>query len=359
MDNHRYEKENRYKKVTITFAVICIIQCFVLAGLWFVIFRFQEKQSQEALVAVTPAPTTEGVQQPVSQFENPDLINQQLQQQIEQYITDQGYDPADLSIYVESEDKTVSYRLNENLPVEAASIFKLPLAMIYCDQVAEGSRTFADTLVFNTTDYHTEGENPIAYSYNFGAEIPISELINSSLIHSDNTASAILYSGLGGWESFVEMSKKYSANTPTPEQPTDNIATAAQFIDILNVLTSDQTRYAAVIDAMKAADNTLYLNEWITPGSMLQKYGQLDTFSNAVGFSTSGQSYKIVVMSRTLANPNDPGNINEIVWNVLNQVNTQTSAQNADPNAAADPNAMSDPNQLADPNQTTDPNAGI
>lgn len=332
MHNHQYQKENRYKNATIILAIICIIQCFVLGGLWFVIFRHQEQQTEEKIASLTPDPDKPAVQ--VSQFSNPDEINQQLKTQIDQYIAQRGYNQSDLCILVESDDKTVSYRLNEDVVVEAASIYKLPLAMLYCDQIAEGTRKLEDTLVFNQADYKTEGENPIAYQYNFGAAIPISELIQSTLIHSDNTAAAILYQGLGGWEAFVQQLKNYSAHTPQSEDPLANLATANQYMDILNRLKGDPTRYNVITQALNAQDKTLYLNEKIEP-AMLQKYGQLDTFTNAVGYSISGQPYSIIVMSRTLSNPTDPGEINKIVWNVLNEVSQQ---QNSSTDANAESN---------------------
>lgn len=332
MHNHQYQKENRYKNATIVLAIICIIQCFVLGGLWFVIFRHQEQQTEEKIASLTPNPN-EPVQQ-VSQFENPELITQQLQTQIDQFIAQRGYNTSDLCILVESDDKTVSYRLNEDMVVEAASIYKLPLCMLYCDQIAEGTRKLEDTLVFSEADYKTEGQNPIAYQYYFGAAIPISELIQSTLVHSDNTAAAILYSGLGGWEAFVELLKNYSSNTPQSEDPMANLASARQYMDILNRLKGDPTRYNAITQALNAQDKTLYLNELIEP-AMLQKYGQLETFTNVVGYSISGQPYSIVVMSRTLSNPSDAGEINKIVWEVLNQVSEE---QNSSTDANTDSN---------------------
>ena len=340
MHNHQYQKENRYKNATIILAIICIIQCFVLGGLWFVIFRHQEQQTEEKIASLTPDPNELPVQ--VSQFDDPEAINQQLKTQIDQYIAQQGYNPSDLCILVESDDKTVSYRLNEEMVIEAASIYKLPLAMLYCDQIAEGTRKLEDTLVFNAEDYKTEGQNPIANQYYFGAAIPISELIQSSLIHSDNTAAAILYHGLGGWEAFAGLLKNYSNHTPQSEDPMANLATATQYMDILNRLKGDPTRYHIITQALDTQDKTLYLNELIEP-VMFQKYGQLDTFTNVIGYSVSGQPYSIIVFSRTLSNPNDAGKINKIVWEVLNQVSQQ---QNSTPDGNAANNTTSATNGL-------------
>lgn len=317
MSFHQYEKAKRYRKATIILAIVCIFQCLVLGGLWFMIFRHQEQLTKEKIASLTPDPNAPAIQ--VSQFENPEEINQQLQTQLDQYIAQHGYNANDLCILIESDDKTVSYRLNENMPVEAASIYKLPLCMLYCDQIAEGKRKLEDTLIFSEADYQAEGQNPIAYKYYFGVAIPISELIQSCLTHSDNTAASILYNGLGGWPAFMEMMKNYSAHTPQSEDPMANLATANQYMDILNKLKSDPTRYGIITQSLDAQDKTLYLNELIEP-AMLQKYGQLETFTNVVGYSISGQPYSIIVMSRSLSNPEDAGKINKIVWNVLNQI---------------------------------------
>lgn len=254
-----------------------------------------------------------------SVFEDPQAVQSQLAAQIDAYLAAKGYDRNDLAIDIETNDGTVTYQLNTDKPFQAASIYKLPLAMLYVDMMTAGTLAQDASLPFEAQDIREEGWNPIADTYALGSQVPVTEAIHSALASSDNTAAAILYNGMGGWEAFAAARNQYSPNHPATENPLDNLCTASQIMDELRRLTGNARQYRLVIESLDDAPGDLYLNEYIEDDAMIQKYGQYEGVTNSAGFSKSGTPYRIVVLSQSSDNTIDPAIINEIAWNVLNQ----------------------------------------
>ncbi len=272
-------------------------------------------QSQPETEASTIKETT--VVQSV--YEDPAAVNKQLTTQIESYIHDQGYDLSDLAIYIESDDETVTYKLNIDQTRAAASTYKLALAMLYYDEIADGQLTPDSTVTFDAQSLRDEGANPILSAYSVGYAVPIEDAVSSMLIHSDNTAAAILYDNLGGWEEFTTIRTKYSKYPGHSDDALENVCTAAQLMDEVRLLYHNQKKYAQIIADLDEATEDSYLNEVVANDTMIQKYGQIGGATNSVGFSKVGNPYRIVVLSNSANNTVDPGMINKIAYEVLNQ----------------------------------------
>lgn len=263
--------------------------------------------------------TTSDVSQISSIYQDPKAITKLLTTQIESYIHDRDYAMSDLAIYVESGDESVTYKLNVDKTMTAASTYKLALAMLYYDQIAQGEKTEQSTLTFGAESVRDEGSNPILGSYGIGSAVPIEDAVAFTLTYSDNTAAAILYDNLGGWEEFCDLRSRYSKYPGIAESPLDNVCTAAQLMDEVRLLMNNQTKYKPIISALDGAAADSYLNDLVEEDTMIQKYGQVGGATNSVGFSKVGNPYRIVVLSNSNDNTVDPGVINKIAYNVLNQ----------------------------------------
>lgn len=254
-----------------------------------------------------------------SLFPDPAAVQDRLEKEMSLYLQKLGQDSANIAIAIESDDNQVQYVYNAQEVFEAASLYKLPLAMYYCDQIEETPLTLQSTLEFTEDALRGEGWNPIGEVYGIGSQVPLQELIESSLTNSDNIAAAILYIHLGGWENFAQIEQQYSSSAATPTEPLDNVCTVVQVMDELRLVQENPSRYGLIIQALSEAQEDEYLNERIPNGTMGQKYGQIDGFTNAVGFSKTGVPYRIVVLSHTGQGDQDAANINEIVWHVFNE----------------------------------------
>lgn len=252
-------------------------------------------------------------------YEDPAAVSKLLADQIESYIHDRDYAMSDLAVYVESGDESVTYKLNVDKTMTAASTYKLALSMLYYDQIAEGDQTEESTLTFGAESVRDEGSNPILASYGVGAAVPIQDAVAFALHDSDNTAAAILYDNLGGWEEFCSLRSRYSKYPGIAENPLDNVCTAAQLMDEVRLLMNNQNKYKPIISALDGATADAYLNALVEEDTMIQKYGQVGGATNSVGFSKIGNPYRIVVLSNSNDNTVDAGVINKIAYNVLNQ----------------------------------------
>lgn len=252
-------------------------------------------------------------------FPDAAAVQVRLEKEMELYLQKLGQDCSNIAIAIESGDDQVQYIYNENAVFEAASLYKIPLAMYYCDQIEATPLTLQSTLEFTEDALRLEGWNPIGEVYGIGSEVPLQEALESSLTNSDNIAAAILYNHLGGWEEFAQIQQQYSSSAAKPTEPLDNVCTVKQVMDELRLIQQNPARYGLIIQALSEAQDDEYLNERIPNGTMGQKYGQIDGFTNAAGFSKTGVPYRIVVLSNTGQCDQDAGNINEIVWHVFNE----------------------------------------
>ena len=96
------------------------------------------------------------------------------------------YNPQTQKYYFDNQDKYF----------KGASTVKVPVAMIYYDKIKNGELTLESTLQYTSDDYEAGG-GTTASTYSVGDYIPISFLLEQSIINSDNTAVNILIDGIG------------------------------------------------------------------------------------------------------------------------------------------------------------------
>ncbi len=302
-----------YSKGFKTFlACLCIgLATSFLSLVMVVLDHFTHPSTQSAQIAPVQEPK-------ISIFDDVVAVQTRLESAMSQYL-DQLEDKEVIAIAIESEDGFVNYIWNGDKVFEAASLYKLPLAMYFCDQIEATNLNLMSSMEYTEDSVREEGWNPIGELYGIGSNIPLQEVIESSLANSDNIAAAILYNHLGGWEQFATIEQQYSQYAATPTEPLDNVCTAKQVLDELRLVQENPKRYDLIISSLSQAQSDEYLNAHIPNGTMAQKYGQLEGVTNAAGFSLSGAPYRIVVLSMSGQCDQDAGHINEIVWRIFNE----------------------------------------
>ena len=171
--------------------------------------------------------------------------------------------------------------MNEKDEFIAASIYKLPLAMLYYDKVNEGEYTLDST--FTYSGYMHEDAGVISSDYGIGSQVPLSDLLNDLIIYSDNDAGHILYENLGGWKEYKEAMTKYTDSISENYYTMDNVTTANTMNDVVTYLYDHKEDYKGLIKNMEEAEPGEYLDR-DTQLSMPQKYGMNDSALNSVGF---------------------------------------------------------------------------
>lgn len=237
----------------------------------------------------------------------------ELERRIQEYLIKHEIPRSKIGICVEGFTYTSSFKLNEFEDFTAASVYKLPLAMLYYEKINAGELTLEDTFLYS--EKHFEAGGPISYRYKYGDCISLKELLECMILYSDNTAGHILYENLGGWVQFKKASTKYSdMEYKNSFYVGSNILTAQYMNDALRYLYEHQEQFSLLLDTMKRSmpEDYLNLDEAIC---IPQKYGYYNGAVNAAGLSLENTPYSIVVFTRLGDKGIEHiGNINKICY---------------------------------------------
>lgn len=230
----------------------------------------------------------------VENDDNSQYIDMSLEKDIEAHFQENGIDHERVAYCITDLEHNIKYSMNEKDEFIAASIYKLPLAMLYYDKVNEGEYTLDST--FTYSGYMHEDAGVISSDYGIGSQVPLSDLLNDLIIYSDNDAGHILYENLGGWKEYKEAMTKYTDSISENYYTMDNVTTANTMNDVVTYLYDHKEDYKGLIKNMEKAEPGEYLDR-DTQLSMPQKYGMYDYALNSVGFVECNTSYSIVVLT--------------------------------------------------------------
>ena len=141
----------------------------------------------------------------------------------------------------------------------AASLYKVPLNMVYTERISKGEMTFEDEV------------RGVAYS----------KLMAGSIVESNNEFSDYLRSGLGGYPTYRRYFCEYmgeNADEVSSKFYENNYFTPRQMITCLDTLyQGGDARFPKVIDYMKQAEPNNYFNAFDQDYVVAHKYGYLET----------------------------------------------------------------------------------
>lgn len=178
-----------------------------------------------------------------------------------------------------------TYYYGEDRFLTAASMYKLPLNMIYTDLIAEGRRSEADPL---------RGRS-------------VGSAMYDSMVYSDNDAAIALCNGLlpdfdWSWTAMWQSLARYS-DLSVSELPYNfasaNLMSPHLLLQTLRHLYENQEHYAGVLEKMKRANAGHYLR-FNDPETYViaQKYGAIDGFINVSAVVWTPQPYLLVIFTR-------------------------------------------------------------
>ena len=248
-----------------------------------------EKKAYQGISEIGEDQNTE-----VENKDNSQFIDMSLAKDIEAYFQENGIDHEKVAYCITDLEHNIKYSMNEKDEFIAASIYKLPLAMLYYDKVNEGEYTLDST--FTYSGYMHEDAGVISSDYGIGSQVPLSDLLNDLIIYSDNDAGHILYENLGGWKEYKEAMTKYTDTISENYYTMDNVTTANTMNDVVTYLYDHKEDYKGLIKNMEEAEPGEYLDR-DTQLSMPQKYGMYDSALNSVGFVECNTSFSIVVLT--------------------------------------------------------------
>lgn len=304
--------------LTLFLMVICLILAIFFVGKNHISNEemSNDQFSQTENIDENQEPSVENDQEPSASE-----VSADLKLILENYFTETGVDTSALGISIYDFESGGSYTWNDMTYFTAASTYKLPLAMVYYEKIADGECALSDELVYEAYQYEEGGT--IGYDYSPGDTISIGELLHCMIVGSDNTAAHILFENLGGWVAFKEAITKYSdvaiEESDVVYYSYDNVFTAAFMEDVLGYLYEHAGEFLTLLQDMLQSKPDDYLNMNIGD-KMAQKYGQYGEAESAIGISMSGHPYSIVVYTslgytgRLLI-----GELNAMIWDYFNE----------------------------------------
>lgn len=277
------DKKNKIIIISLLSALLIVLCVFAVE------MKNTEKKACQGISEIGEDQNTE-----VENKDNSQFIDMSLAKDIEAYFQENGIDHEKVAYCITDLEHNIKYSMNEKDEFIAASIYKLPLAMLYYDKVNEGEYTLDST--FTYSGYMHEDAGVISSDYGIGSQVPLSDLLNDLIIYSDNDAGHILYENLGGWKEYKEAMTKYTDSISENYYTMDNVTTANTMNDVVTYLYDYKEDYKGLIKNMEEAEPGEYLDR-DTQLSMPQKYGMYDSALNSVGFIECNTSYSIVVLT--------------------------------------------------------------
>lgn len=283
MEGSIKDKKNKIIIISLLSALLIVLCVFAVE------MKNTEKKAYQGISEIGEDQNTE-----VENKDNSQFIDMSLAKDIEAYFQENGIDHEKVAYCITDLEHNIKYSMNEKDEFIAASIYKLPLAMLYYDKVNEGEYTVDST--FTYSGYMHEDAGVISSDYGIGSQVPLSDLLNDLIIYSDNDAGHILYENLGGWKEYKEAMTKYTDSISENYYTMDNVTTANTMNDVVTYLYDHKEDYKGLIKNMEEAEPGEYLDR-DTQLSMPQKYGMYDSALNSVGFVECNTSYSIVVLT--------------------------------------------------------------
>lgn len=283
MEGSIMDKKNKIIIISLLSALLIVLCVFAVE------MKNTEKKAYQGISEIGEDQNTE-----VENKDNSQYIDMSLAKDIEAYFQENGIDHEKVAYCITDLEHNIKYSMNEKDEFIAASIYKLPLAMLYYDKVNEGEHTLDST--FTYSGYMHEDAGVISSDYGIGSQVPLSDLLNDLIIYSDNDAGHILYENLGGWKEYKEAMTKYTDTISENYYTMDNVTTANTMNDVVTYLYDHKEDYKGLIKNMEEAEPGEYLDR-DTQLSMPQKYGMYDSALNSVGFVECNTSYSIVVLT--------------------------------------------------------------
>lgn len=277
------DKKNKIIIISLLSALLIVLCVFAVE------MKNTEKKAYQGISEIGEDQNTE-----VENKDNSQYIDMSLAKDIEAYFQENGIDHEKVAYCITDLEHNIKYSMNEKDEFIAASIYKLPLAMLYYDKVNEGEYTLDST--FTYSGYMHEDAGVISSDYGIGSQVPLSDLLNDLIIYSDNDEGHILYENLGGWKEYKEAMTKYTDSISENYYTMDNVTTANTMNDVVTYLYDHKEDYKGLIKNMEEAEPGEYLDR-DTQLSMPQKYGMYDSALNSVGFVECNTSYSIVVLT--------------------------------------------------------------
>lgn len=236
------------------------------------------------------------------EIEESEKESAKIKEIIEKYIAEKQLNETNFAFFYYDINTKEYYFYNENTYFTAASTIKVPIAMLYYDKINHGDINLDTKLLYKSSDYEA-GTGDTSAVYKFGDYIPVSFLLEEMIKESDNTATNILKTELGGEKAYRILIKQYTKEDLAEIFNTDNVTSAKYSLDVLKRLYEDQQKYTDLINLMKESSSGGYLKKNIKDYEIAHKYGSIGGCTHDYGIVYYNDNpYLIGVFTQNIPN---------------------------------------------------------
>ena len=232
-----------------------------------------------------------------------------------------GYDKDNVGLiyYDLNSDKYIN--LNENDVFVAASTYKVKLNVLAYEKNKLEPSLLNKKLIYKDTDYE-EGTGVLQNLH----EIPptsINELLDLSIINSDNIATNMVGSYLGGHEEVRnEIAKMFNTSLSCD----DNITTPEIEFKVLKHIYDNRndSNYSHLINVLKSTDYHDRIDKYLPQNIVAHKVGSSNEYIHDVGIVFSDNPYALIIYTKGLDNPEEKiAQISKAIYNY--QINNRVT----------------------------------
>lgn len=278
--------------ICVIIAIGIVIYSYIMRSKEEVNKQAEEQKEEESLEAAS-------IEEPIVE----ETIDSNIENLINQIMTENNLNENNFFFFFYNIEEKKYYFYNENTYFTAASTIKVPVAMLYYDKIADGELNLSDTLIYNSDDYEA-GDGSTAADYSVGERIPISYLLEQTIVNSDNTALNILVNSIG-YQKCKEELTKYSEEEVIEDFYSSNVANVSYYYDVLQYLYQNADKYSELIEYMKISSGGGYLKANLPQYEVAHKYGSYDGYVHDYGIIYGQNTYLIGVFTSGIANANN------------------------------------------------------
>lgn len=296
---HSKEKKNR---INFKFLRKVILLCIIFS-ICIIVYKYinsNKKSENENLEQPKQEESVEtvSVEEPIIQ----ETVDTNVESLVQEIMVNNNLNENNFSFFYYNIEEKKYYFYNENTFFTAASTIKVPVVMLYYDKIREGSLSLTDKLKYNSGDYEA-GDGRTARDYKVGSRIPISYLLEQTIVNSDNTATNILINNIG-YQKCKEQLKKYTDIELPAEFYSSNIASASLYYDVLQYLYQNSGDYTELIEYMKKSSGGQYLKANLPQYEVAHKYGSYNGYIHDYGIIYGKNTYLVGVFTKDIPEAN-------------------------------------------------------
>lgn len=224
----------------------------------------------------------------------------EIEKIVQKYMKNKNLNENNFAFFYYEPETERTYIYNGDSYFTAASTIKVPIAMIYYDKINNGDLNSSSTFQYLKENYE-EGAGTTAALYKEGDFVPLKYLLEQMIVNSDNTATNILKTGLGGEKAYRILIKQYTKQDLPSEFNEENITSAKYSLDILKRLYENQEKYQDLLELMKNSSGGGYLKKNVTTCEIAHKYGSYEGNVHDYGICFAKKEYLIGIFTQKIS----------------------------------------------------------